>query len=278
MANRVAQDTLKTELHSRKVQNPEDVRRRQRDDAEKELAARQATLPTVVTPPDAPETTAALIVPSQLATPAELAKTLAEQGPSFLPIITFDNSEPGFKLRSADTYLDPDARYICHAPGTWFGYIKFGDVGEAPQRLGGQVCTAGFKLPPLESLPDRDAASWPISNLTKQREDPWKLEYEVPLQAASGELYAFSTMSKTGRSAVKSFLETYNRLRFSHPDALPIVQLRPSFYIDKKRGFGRVNVPTIVMVGRAQPDGTQTTITPLKPLTPAEDMNDEIGF
>ena len=54
---------------------------------------------------------------------------------------------------------------------------------------------------------------------------------------ATLELATFSTMSKTGRRAVGTLLQHYNRLQTSNPGAYPVVRLKPSGYQDNRFGW-----------------------------------------
>jgi hypothetical protein len=272
MTSRVAQQTtLQTELHSkRRPPSPEQARAEQARlvDRDHAAAAPPPPLPAVAPRTDAPST--AVAVPSSR---SAIDRILDDVAPEFLPLILFDGKEGHFVLHATNTVLDPDTRLIAHADGTRLDYVKFKGPGEQPERVGGPIYADGFKLPSRESLGDNDPAQWPTSDLTGKPEDPHRLQFMVPLENPdTGEVFAFSTMSATGRVAVGRFLRAYNRMRLSHPDALPIIQLRPSSYVHKR--FGKVNIPALVIVGPTKGG----PLTPLTPATIGEDMSDQIPF
>ena len=81
------------------------------------------------------------------------------------------------------------------------------------------------------------------------------------------------TSSISGRRAIGNLLRHYDRLCKSHPDAYPIVRLKPSGFNHRDPRVGWVHTPQFVVVGRAP------KASAAKPdSSPSADMNDSIPF
>lgn len=246
------------------TQTPEQVRAQQKQRADRELAVRKAALKD---PPAVKANGLPAAVPPDTRSPVE--RTLDAVAPEFMPpAIVFDGKEARFTLAGTDETIDPQRRFVAHTNQARLGYKKFNGEGEPPTSVDGGLYDPGFVLPSRESLGDTNEAGWPISKLTGRPEDPWKLEFLVPLQdAATLETYCFRTMSQTGRTAVSALLRNYERSRRTKPSELPIIQLRPSSYQHKT--YGKVSIPSFPVVGY---------VSTAKSDTLASDLNDEIGF
>jgi hypothetical protein len=130
----------------------------------------------------------------------------------------------------------------------------------------------GGKPPERHELPDNDPAQWPISDLTGEREDPWKEVQMVPLQSIDdGQVYVFSTMSVTGLRAVSNLLTQSARMAAKDGDYYPVIKLRCGGYEHKR--FGWVKVPGFERTGRAPKSDITAAVTSI-----AGDMDDAIPF
>ena len=219
-----------------------------------------------------PATVASASLPAAM--PADnrtVAERLADTiSPSFMPgpPIKFDGKTGNFVAPGDGEPVDEKTRYVALLPEMWNGYIKFNGEGEQPTRIGG-LPYDGYEMPPREELGDLDPDEWPIG-LNGKPADPWLHQILIPIQnVETKEIFCFGTTSTTGRTAVGALLRSYNRMRRANPNELPIIQLRASSY--EHRTFGKVNVPSFVICGRTNIDGT-------KPDTAAADLNDEVPW
>jgi hypothetical protein len=150
------------------------------------------------------------------------------------------------------------------------GYQRFGAKGERPEFRVDLIF--GGKPPERHELPDNDPAQWPISDLTGEREDPWKEVQMVPLQSIDdGQVYVFSTMSVTGLRAVSNLLTQSARMAAKDGDHYPVIKLRCGGYEHKR--FGWVKVPGFERTGKAPKSDITAAVTSI-----AGDMDDEIPF
>ena len=99
------------------------------------------------------------------------------------------------------------------------GFQRFGAKGEKPEyRLG---LIFGSKPPPeRDELPDNDPTQWPVSDLTGEKEDPWREVQMVPLQSIA----AKSTSSPVCPSPAFGRCRTYspNPRAWRRRTAIPI--------------------------------------------------------
>ena len=150
------------------------------------------------------------------------------------------------------------------------GFQKFGAKGERPEYRVGLIF--GGKPPERDGLPDRDPTQWPVSDLTGEKEDPWREVQLVPLQSIDdGTVYVFSTMSVTGLRAVSNLLSQSARMAGKDGDNYPVIKLRCGGYEHKR--FGWVKVPAFERVGSASKSEITAAVTSL-----AGDLDDEIPF
>ena len=130
----------------------------------------------------------------------------------------------------------------------------------------------GGKPPELNELPDRDPAQWPVSDLTGEKEDPWREVQMVPLQSIeTGEVYVFSSMSVTGLRAVSNLLSQSARMASKDGDNYPVIKPRCGGYEHKR--FGWVKVPAFERTGKAPKSDITAAVTSL-----AGELDDEIPF
>ena len=246
---------------NRKPPTPEQIIAQQVADAKRQKHARehaaQAPLPDIVK-------AAVPAVPDNRTAAERLADTIA---PSFMPgpPIKFDGKAGRFVLPGTDEAISEAIRYAALIPEMWSGWIRFNGEGEQPTRIGG-LPYDGYELQPRESLGDLDPDEWP-AGLDDKPADPWLHQLLVPLQnLATLEVFTFQTTSTTGRTAVGALMNAYNRMRRTRPNEVPIVMLKPGSY--EHRTFGKVNIPSFVIVGRTVPGDAQ----------PVDDMDDTVPF
>jgi hypothetical protein len=89
----------------------------------------------------------------------------------------------------------------------------------------------------------------------------------------TGELFTFTTSSKTGRRAVGNLLHHFNRMQKTNADMFPVIKLKTGGYDHKDPRVGWVNTPVFAVVGRAPRDSAAKPDSSLR-----GDMDDEIGF
>jgi hypothetical protein len=126
--------------------------------------------------------------------------------------------------------------------------------------------------PPGGRLPDRDTLShthedeWPAGP-GGEAKDPWqntRLIYLVRPDTA--EAYTFSTSSWGGRAAVIELGDQIARMRTTHPDAAPIVELRAA---EMPTRFGRKSKPVFKIIGWKNTDTKSTeTAKPVARIRP----------
>jgi hypothetical protein len=68
-------------------------------------------------------------------------------------------------------------------------------------------------------------------------------------------------------------LNHFNRLRRNDPDSYPVVRLKPSGYMSKKKGVGWVHTPSFAVVGRTPKNSAAVPDTSV-----AADLNDQIPY
>jgi hypothetical protein len=150
------------------------------------------------------------------------------------------------------------------------GFQRFGEKGERPEFRVDLIF--GGKPPERDDLPDNDPDEWPISDLTGEKEDPWREVQMVPLQSIDdGQVYIFSTMSVTGLRAVSNLLTQSARMAAKDGDCYPVIKLRCGGYEHKR--FGWIKVPGFERVGKAAKSDITAAVTSLR-----GDMDDEIPF
>ena len=150
--------------------------------------------------------------------------------------------------------------------------MRFHKDGSPPDRMMG-LLYEGFTMPPRANLGDLDPTQWE-AGLDGQPADPWQhFNYLVLQRADTGELFTFTTSSKTGRRAVGNLLHHYNRLQKTNPDMFPVIRLKKGGYDHKDPRVGWVNTPVFAVVGRHAKDDTAKPDTSL-----GAQMDDQIDF
>jgi hypothetical protein len=202
-----------------------------------------------------------------------LATYLDEVAPSsFSGRLTKFNKDGKFVVSDTGDVIDENTDFIAMCDETQIGWIRFYSEGTPPDRIQGLLFD-GFVMPARASLGDHDPAQWE-KGLSGLPQDPWLHQMSVVLQeAASLEIFTFSTTSATGRRAVGNLLRHYERLRRADADLYPVVRCKPGGFQHRDPRVGWVAVPSFVVVGKAPKD------TAVKPDTSlAGEMNDSIPF
>ena len=232
------------------------------------VAAKQAQAPD-----EAPETTTAPQVPAVRNGGGDaLSAYLAEVAPATMVgrlikfkdggYITVDDGEP----------VPEGSEFIVLADATVVGWIRFRGPGESLDRVMG-LPFDGFVPPPRTSLGDLDKARWEIG-LDGEPDDCWKHQMAIVLQnTATQELFTFSVLNVTGRRAVATLLQHYRRMKQTNPDELPVIRLSKGGYNHRDKRVGWVDVPNLIVIGRAPRDSAAKPDTSL-----AADLDDEIPW
>jgi hypothetical protein len=178
--------------------------------------------------------------------------------------------EGAFVTADDDAEISDTADFTVLADQTLVGWLKFNDDAP-PDRIMGLLYD-GFVPLPRNQLGDLDQANWP-AGLSGAPEDPWKHQMYLVLQGDNSELFTFATSSMTGRRAVGNLLRHYDRMQRTHPDELPVVQLRTGGFQHRDERIGWVHTPVFAVVGRAPRDSAAKPDT-----SPAADLNDQIPY
>lgn len=109
-----------------------------------------------------------------------------------------------------------------------------------------------------------------IYRTTGSRRDPWQFQMSVPItRLDTQETYRFTTGSKGGLACLGKLTRAFGRrVQDEKVPGLPVVELKADHY--KHRTYGKMFTPSMTVVGWTGSDG--------KPLSLAEDMDDEVGF
>jgi hypothetical protein len=162
--------------------------------------------------------------------------------------------------------------FVALCDQTMVGRIKFNGEGNPPDyRMG--LLYDGFVPPSDADLPDRDQSQWELG-LDHKPADPWAhFMYLVLQRGDTGELFTYTTSSKTGRRAVANLLRHYDRLGKTRPDMYPIVRLKVGGFNHRDERVGWVQVPVFAVVGRHPKDDAAKPDS-----SPAADFDDSIPF
>jgi hypothetical protein len=178
-----------------------------------------------------------------------------------------------FLTRDAEAEITGDRVFIALTDQTMIGRIRFNGKGEKPDVHMGAMYD-GYVAPKRETLGDTDPAGWELG-LNGHPQDPWQDQMYLVLQDgdASGELFTFVTRTATGIRAVGKLLRHYERLRTTHPDMYPLVQLKTGGFNHRDTRVGWVTTPTFAVVGKHPKDSTA------KPdASPSADLDDDVPF
>jgi hypothetical protein len=140
--------------------------------------------------------------------------------------------------------VKPGTLLVANMDELLFGWVKWVDR-KPTEHVMGKV-SEGYKPPLRRELGDTDDALWDEDAAGKPK-DPWALSNYLLFMDEYGELYTFTTSSKTGLNAVAKLAKEYGSQLAAHPDHWPVVQLAVSSYED--RDFGRIPFPAFPLVG-----------------------------
>jgi hypothetical protein len=150
------------------------------------------------------------------------------------------------------------------------GLIKFNGKGEKPNVHMAAIYD-GQTPPARETLGDLDESQWQVG-LSGKPEDPWSPQNYLPLQdGETGEWFTFVTRTVTGIRAVGNLLRHYERLRRTHPDMYPLVNLKTGGFNHRDDRIGWVSTPALAVVGK-HPKGS----TAKPDASASADLDDEI--
>jgi hypothetical protein len=221
---------------------------------------------TAVTIPQAARSTA-LTVPTRTALDSYLDATAPS---AFSGRLVKFSKEGKFVIADSGDAVDDTIDFVALCDEVLVGWLKFNGENTPPDRVQG-LLYEGFALPPRETLGDLDQTKWE-AGLTGAPEDPWLHQMNLVLQhGATGEIFTFSTTSKTGRRAIVDLLRHYNRLHASDDDLYPVVRLKASGFQHKRVGW--VATPLFVIVGKAPRNSAAKPDTSI-----GADMNDELPW
>jgi hypothetical protein len=282
--------TSKGQPISRATRTPAQELQRQRQDAERELAARKNLKPltttheeggsfSVLNPPptkggtpvSVAAATAAVAVPD---TRTPVQTYLDEIAPASIVgrMVKFDTKGGRFFTADDGEEISADDDFVVLADQTLIGRVKFNGKGEPPDRRMGLLYD-GFVMPDRKDLGDTDQAKWEIG-LDGKPADPWQHHIYLVLQnCATGELFTFATSTDTGRRAAGNLLRHYDRLTKTHPDMYPVVRLKVGGFNHRDERVGWVSTPMFAVVGRMPKDSAAKPDTSL-----AAQMDDELPY
>jgi hypothetical protein len=206
-----------------------------------------------------------------------LERNLADWSSSPLQMFTFDGNTGEYKMLDGSGPMPAGAKFIAVLDETQKGWIKFDRDGGPPVTHMVRIAEETM-LKEREELGDCDPAQWPIG-LSGHPEDPWQLQYVVPLQSpddGGGEPFALVARSKTAMNAVGNLL---GRWRWHHKRKLggyPVIEIKAGTYHNKKFNVTKPK-PIFQMTGEwVNRDGAPLTPTQQPKLS--DEMNDDVPF
>ncbi|MGO8922080.1 MAG: hypothetical protein ACLQF4_03980 [Xanthobacteraceae bacterium] len=235
----------------KKIRTVEEVRASQKEQAEKDTALVKARPASVLS--------ADLLNP-WIEVGAELDRFI------LAPLLKFTKTGE-FAVSDVES-IPVGVRCIAHADEITLGWQKWVEGKPGDQRVG--RIADRFVPPKRSELDDNDAKLWPLQD-DGTRRDPWQFTMACPLtrlDTPGKETFRFTTSSKGGLACISKLVNAYG-VRIHQAEAgLPIVELKSDFY--KHRVYGKIFTPSMIVVGWTDEGG--------KPLSLAEDLNDEIGI
>ena len=169
------------------------------------------------------------------------------------------------KFKEGLFYLDKNevplgTRYLAHTRAWVKAWIKFIDNKMVERKI--YVVARGHDPADRNDLDELDKAG--IQN------DPWVLQYQVPLEdLTTGELVIFTTSTVGGHIGVANLCDAYSNRAMRHSCyGQPLIELSTTMM--PTRHYGRVPRPEFRITGWNDVDPT--------PIAPKADMDDEIPF
>jgi hypothetical protein len=246
---------------TRVPQTPKQILAAQAREAEQR---RQAAKPAPTSAAIAPAQSIAAALPD---TRTDMERYLDEFAPNTFAgrIIRFNGQRGEYRFHDDGELVPADAEFVALCDEVLVGWIRFHGKGEPPDRIGG-LFYQGFRSPKRETLSDPELAG--------TKEDPWKRMHMVPLQdTQTKDMFAFSTVSDTGNTAVSILLRQYDRLRAKNPDVVPIIRLRSAGFQPTDPQAAYCYKPVLTQIGKGDRCETKPSDTSV-----GGDMNDEILF
>jgi hypothetical protein len=178
----------------------------------------------------------------------------------------------GYITRDDGEKVSEERVFIAAVDQVLVGLIKFNGKGERPD-VHMAAIYEGQTPPARETLGDLDEALWPIG-LSSKPEDPWSPQNYLPLQdAETGAWHTFVSRTITGIRAIGNLMRHYERMRRTHPDMYPLIQLKVGGFNHREERIGWVSTPALAVVGKHPKDNAQ------KPdASPSADLEDEIPY
>jgi hypothetical protein len=128
------------------------------------------------------------------------------------------------------------------------------------QTIGPIRVVNGIKLPPHDTLPDRDPEYWPLSKKGR-RYDPWRRRFLITFKdTVNGELLSWR-YGFEGYDTIADVKATYVRNFHQHPGEMPVVLfgVRRTYSYD---GTPRTN-PALILTGQWLPFGERQSAPPI---------------
>jgi hypothetical protein len=111
------------------------------------------------------------------------------------------------------------------------------------------------QLPPdRDSLGETDESQWE-TGLSGKPEDPWCRQNYLPMEdPETKEAFTLVNRTVTGIRAIGNLMRHYERLRKSHPDTYPLINLKVGGFNHRDERVGWVPTPNLTVVGRHPKD------------------------
>jgi hypothetical protein len=232
---------------ARKIPTPREINEQQKRDAEvmHQQKAVPATPGTAVTPGAKPT--------PPTVDPDALERHLAAWAGPGGRLYAFNGSAGHHRLLDDGTEMPAGQLFRAHLAEYHRGYIKFNP--DAPPTVVMVGLGENAELPSRESLGDNDPRKWPISELTSQPDDPWKLQVTFPIISCddAAELYLYVARGVVALNAVDGLLGRWRHHPKRRQGSIPIVQINNGTYYSKKFGCDRPK-PEFKITGWASAD------------------------
>ena len=164
-----------------------------------------------------------------------------------------------------------DTEYLAHCVGWTKCWVKFVDKKLVDKKM--------YRVSRRERPADRNDLDEIEKANTDQ--DPWTLQYLLPLESGDGEVFIFTTSSIGGHRAVSELCNEYAKRRLNGHDGQPIIKLAVGEMNTKN--YGKVPRPVFKIVGWDDGGGAygheiSEAAIPAYTGKAADDMDDEIPF
>ena len=167
-------------------------------------------------------------------------------------IVNEASTDAGFqkmlKFKKGDYWCDGEevplgTVYLAHCKAwtkTWVHFENRTVVERKVYRV-----ARGEKAPERDQLPNNDESTWPPGPDGKKKQDPWVLQYLLPMEnPETGDVQIFVAQSFGGRRAVSELCTQWGRRVVKNPKAgQPIIKIGKSMMPTKN--FGDVPSPRL---------------------------------